>query len=367
MQLTERTMRVAIARRDPAFDRRFFFGVVTTGVYCRPVCRSRAPNPENIRFFASAQDAAAAGYRACKRCRPDAATDPATKSLIDLARFLLAHAGERLPLASLARRAHVSPGHLQRRFKALFGMSPREFQEAARLGQLRQLLRKRKQTEVLASLLDAGFGSAAQGYRAAKRHLGMTPQQFRAGAPDETIRFAAAPCVLGFVMLGATERGVCFAQFADNANGLETALREEFPRATLVAAGQAAQDAKVHAWLALLTDSVERGTASAGKIPLDLRGTAFQMRVWRELQKIQRGGTRSYRQVATRIGAPKASRAVASACARNRVAVLVPCHRVIRGDGNLAGYRWGLKRKRALLAAETAATTSGGASRRYRR
>lgn len=355
-------MRAAIERRDPAYDGRFHFGVVTTGIYCRPSCRSRAPKPENLRFFSSTEAAETAGFRPCKRCRPKLASDGASRALFELARAMMKSDRETMTLASLGRKAHMSPGHLQRRFKALFGLSPREFQEATRLGRLRQLLRDNARPDVLNALLDAGFGSASQGYRVAERQLGMTPQQFRAGAPNELIWFASKSCSLGRLMLGATARGVCFVQFGDSAEALEATLRSEFPRAQFAAA-----NGRVRGWLTTLARRIDRGSHETGEIPLDLRGTAFQMRVWRELQRIQSGTTRSYRQIATRIGVPDAVRAVASACARNRVAVLVPCHRVIRGDGNLAGYRWGLQRKRDLLAAEAATTTSAGASRRYRR
>jgi AraC family transcriptional regulator of adaptative response/methylated-DNA-[protein]-cysteine methyltransferase len=248
----------------------------------------------------------------------------------------------------------LSPAHFQRRFKKLLGASPRQFQEAVRLGRLKQLLRG--QAAVSHALLDAGFASQSPGYRAAQRALGMSPAQFRRGGQGEPIDYLTAHCELGELMIAATAQGVCFVQFGADADELKDLLAQEFPRAELRDAAAMSRAAALRGWLKALVRTIDRG-APLTRIPLDLRGTAFQIRVWRELQKISSGATRSYAQVAARLKMPRAVRAVASACARNRIAVLVPCHRVLRGDGELAGYRWGLQRKRALLDKEAAKAT----------
>jgi AraC family transcriptional regulator of adaptative response/methylated-DNA-[protein]-cysteine methyltransferase len=353
MKLTDTRMRAAVMARDPAMDGRFFYGVITTGVYCRPPCRSRPPRPENLRFFANASAAEAAGFRACKRCRPDAPGNAIDRPIFAVAQFLLAEPDSVADLAALARRAHMSPAHFQRRFKKSLGVSPREFQQAARLGRLRQLLRGR--SEIGRALLDAGFASPSDGYRAAQRALGMTPSQFRRGAQGEDIEYLAQRSALGWLMIAATRKGVCFAQFGDSEASLRQLLATEFPLAALRDAGKSEPGSRLHAWMAALVATIGQG-APLSRIPLDLRGTAFQIRVWGALQRIAAGQTRSYRAVAQTLHEPRAIRAVASACARNRVAVLVPCHRVLRADGKLAGYRWGLTRKRALLAREAQAT-----------
>jgi AraC family transcriptional regulator of adaptative response/methylated-DNA-[protein]-cysteine methyltransferase len=349
MKLTDKHMRAAVLARDPAMDGRFIYGVVTTGVYCRPACRSRTPRPENLRFFADAGAAAAAGFRACKRCRPNEAADAIDRPIFAVAQFLLAEPDSTAGLADLARRAHMSPAHFQRRFKKALGVSPREFRQAARLGRLRQLLRGRG--EVGRALLDAGFASPSDGYRAAQSALGMTPTQFRRGARGEEIEYLAQRSALGWLMIAATRKGVCFAQFGDSQASLRRLLAAEFPQAALRDAGKAPPGSRLHAWMAALLATIGQG-APLSRLPLDLRGTAFQIRVWGALQRIAAGETRSYGEVAQAIHEPRSIRAVASACARNRIAVLVPCHRVLRGDGALAGYRWGLPRKRALLRRE---------------
>ena len=349
MKLTDSHMQAAVLARDPAMDGRFFYGVITTGVYCRPACRSRTPRPENLRFFANPADAAAAGFRACKRCRPEVTGNAIDRPIFAVAQFLLAEPDSAARLAALARRAHMSPTHFQRRFKKTLGVSPREFQQAARLGRLKQLLRGRG--AIGPALLDAGFASPSDGYRAAQRALGMTPTQFRRGAQGEDIGFLAQRSALGWLMIAATRKGVCFAQFGDSQANLRQLLATEFPQAVLRHAGKADPGSRLHAWMAALLATVGQG-APLSRIPLDLRGTAFQIRVWGALQRIAAGQTRSYRAIAQALHEPRAVRAVASACARNRVAVLVPCHRVLRADGGLAGYRWGLTRKRALLRRE---------------
>lgn len=289
-------------------------------------------------------------------------------ALVDVARSIIARADEPWPLADMAARFGLSPSAFQRRFVALIGISPKALQDAARLGRLKSALKGG--SRVTDAILDAGFGSPSRVYGEAQRAFGMTLSAYRDGAPGEAIHWALRESALGPLMMAATARGVCFVQFGPDAAALDAALAREFPRARLLpsAAGQsgaisagtdpaAASPARqLDAWIDALDAHLARNT-HAPALPLDLRGTAFQHRVWRFLQGIPLGTTRSYAEVAQAIGAPKATRAVGTACGANRVAVLVPCHRVLRGDGALGGYRWGLERKRALLAAEALVPT----------
>lgn len=268
--------------------------------------------------------------------------------LTDLAREICARADESWPLSTLAAEFGLSPSAFQRRFTAVIGLSPKALQDAARLGRLKSALKAG--STVTDAILEAGFGSTSRVYGEAPRDLGMTLSAYRDGAAGEVIHWAARGTRLGWLAMAATARGVCFAQFGNDADVLRAELAREFPKATLLASDA---DVPLDAWIAALDTHLSRA-APAPTLPLDLRGTAFQMRVWRFLQGIPLGETRSYADVAQAIGAPKATRAVGTACGANRVAVLVPCHRVLRGDGDLGGYRWGLERKRALLAAETA-------------
>ena len=281
-------------------------------------------------------------------------------ALVALARKLVARADESWPLADLAAPFGLSPSAFQRRFTALVGLSPKALQDAARLGRLKSALKAG--TPVTEAILEAGFGSTSRVYGEAPRDLGMTLSAYRTGAAGEIIHWAARETRLGWLAMAATARGVCFAQFGEGPSALEAELAREFPKATrVVSAANGARcnapgtdedvRAPLDAWIAALDAHLARATP-APALPLDLRGTAFQMRVWRFLQGIPLGETRSYAEVAAGIGAPKATRAVGTACGANRVAVLVPCHRVLRGDGALGGYRWGLERKRALLDAE---------------
>ena len=275
----------------------------------------------------------------------------ADSALVGLARRLVAHADEPWPLATLAAEFSLSPSAFQRRFTAVIGLSPKALQDAARLGRLKSALKAG--SRVTDAILEAGFGSTSRVYGEAPRDLGMTLSAYRDGAAGELIHWAVRKTRLGWLAMAATARGVCFAQFGNDADELRAELAREFPKAARV---ESAGSAQLDAWIAALDAHLSRATP-APHLPLDLRGTAFQMRVWRFLQGIPLGETRSYADVAQAIGAPKATRAVGTACGANRVAVLVPCHRVLRGDGGLGGYRWGLERKRALLDAERA---SGG-------
>lgn len=342
--ITETTMRGAVRRRDAAYDGRFVYAVVTTGVYCRPSCAARPARPENVRFFPGPAAAAAAGYRPCKRCRPDEPV-PGLAELVAAARYIEANSGERLSLSHLATRAGQSPSRFRRAFKAAFGVSPKAYQDAVRMRHFKAALKAGE--DVTGAIYAAGFGSASRVYEPPARNIGMTPSAYRAGGAGERIAYASRSTPLGALLLAATERGVCFAQFGDVPEALLERLREEFANADLEPAPGADSPA-LDAWLDALVAHLESG-APRPELPLDLKGTAFQVRVWRFLLQIPEGDVLSYGEVAAGIGEPKAARAVASACAANRIAVLVPCHRVLRGDGDVGGYRWGVHRKRALL------------------
>jgi AraC family transcriptional regulator, regulatory protein of adaptative response / methylated-DNA-[protein]-cysteine methyltransferase len=350
----EATMRQAVAKRDEGFDGAFVYGVITTGVYCRPSCRSRPAKPENVRFFANPVAAEAEGLRPCKRCSPRSTHDRTTRQMEELAQYIDKNAGEPLPLARLADQIHLSPAHLQRKFKAVLGVSPKAYQDAARLKRLKSGLKSGQ--SVLDSITDAGFQSTSRVYGATTRNLGMTPSAYRAGGEGETIAYACRGTALGPLLMAATDRGVCFAQFGRSEAALITQLKSEFPRARVLASGMA-QSPELDAWIRAFEAHID-GSSPRPDLPLDLRGTAFQIRVWRFLLQVPEGDVISYGELAAGIGAPKAVRAAASACAANRVAVLVPCHRVLRGDGGLGGYRWGLERKRALIDHERAGRVS---------
>ncbi|HXQ32339.1 MAG TPA: bifunctional DNA-binding transcriptional regulator/O6-methylguanine-DNA methyltransferase Ada [Steroidobacteraceae bacterium] len=351
---SEATMRRALAARDAHYDGRFVYGVVTTGVYCRPSCASRPAKPQNVRFFATPEAAESAGLRPCKRCRPRDPQHAMARRMQLLARYIEAHADQTLPLARLANQAHLSPAHLQRTFKAALGVSPKAYQDAARLGRLKSGLKAGR--SVLDSIADAGFQSTSRLYGTATRSLGMTPSAYRAGGAGETIAYACRDTVLGPLLMAGTDRGVCFAQFGPSETALTAQLREEFPKATLVES-RMATSRELDAWIKAFEAHVA-GSVPRPDLPLDLRGTAFQIKVWRFLLQVPEGEVLSYSELAAGIEAPKAVRAAASACAANRIAVLVPCHRVLRGDGGLGGYRWGLERKRALLDQERARRSS---------
>jgi AraC family transcriptional regulator of adaptative response/methylated-DNA-[protein]-cysteine methyltransferase len=334
--------------RDQRFDGRFVYGVVTTGVYCQPSCPSRPAKPQNVRFFAHPADAEAAGLRPCKRCQPDADHKRSTRRVQDLAAFIDKHAGETLSLDTLARQTHWSPAHLQRTFKAVLGVSPKAYHDAARLRLLKDNLKAGK--TVLAAIDGAGFQSTSRVYARGSRNLGMTPSAYRAGGAGETIAYAFRDTVLGPLLMGATDRGVCFAQFGLTEAALVAQLKAEFPNAMVVASTNM-KSVALDDWMQAFEKHIA-GRAPRPDVPLDLRGTAFQIRVWRFLLGVPEGDVMSYTEVASGVGAPRAVRAAASACASNRIAVLVPCHRVLRADGGLGGYRWGLERKRLLIDSE---------------
>lgn len=334
-----------LAQRDTSA--RFFYAVLTTGVFCRVGCSSRQPLRENVRFFASISDAESAGFRACRRCKPAQESSASTAAKLARVRsHIESHADRPVPLAELAALVEMSPFTLQRAFKAQMGASPLQYQRALRASRFRSALRQGG--DVTTAIYDAGFGSSSRAYESDV--LGMTPARFASGGKGETIRWAAAATPFGVMAVGATDRGICWLSLADNETAAEQTVRDEFPAATLE------RDPHVSGLVSLALQSVRDGTdlsdARTGAYALDLRGTVFQLRVWQALRNIPRGQTRTYSQLARELGDPNATRAVARACATNRVAVLVPCHRVVGADGSLTGYRWGVDRKRQLLETE---------------
>jgi AraC family transcriptional regulator of adaptative response/methylated-DNA-[protein]-cysteine methyltransferase len=337
----------SVVARDPHADDTFFFAVKTTGVYCRPSCAARTARPQNVSFHATPADAERAGFRACKRCQPDQPplAQRQAAQIADLCRFI--ESADEIPtLEQLAERTQISVFHLHRLFKAATGLTPRAYAAAQR--------RKRVHAELAASgtvteaIYGAGYNSNGRFYEASHQLLGMTPTRYRAGGANTQIRFAIAACSLGSLLVAATERGVCAIFMGDDPAALAHDLERRFPRARLIGA-----DAGFEQLVAQVVSLVEEPCAGAA-LPLDIRGTAFQQRVWLALRAIPAGKTATYAEIAQAIGAPRAVRAVAGACAANPVAVVVPCHRVVRSDGDLSGYRWGVERKRALLAREDA-------------
>lgn len=343
----------AVENRDASQDGQFVYGVMTTGVYCRPSCASRRPLRKNVRFFTTTEEAERAGLRACKRCRPKGATGNVLNQVVhELARQIEAQPEQSISLEQLAKRAGYSPFHLQRSFKAIMGSSPKEYQTAARVRLLKKELRN--ESPVADAIYQAGFGSGSRVYEKADGHLGMTPSEYRSGGKGLTISYASEHTPLGLMMIGATDRGICFLQFGDTDAGLAAALEQQFPAATVQPMPDTYKK-QFDSWMAALNRHL-RGLEPQLDLPLDVRGTAFQLIVWRYLQKLPYGEVRSYSEVATAIGKPSAARAVARACASNSVALLIPCHRVVRGTGELGGYRWGMQRKRVLLDTERASS-----------
>ena len=323
---------------------RFFYGVTTTGVFCKPECKSRRPLRENVRFFGTIQQAQGAGFRACKRCKP--ATAGSGKAMDKVRAHLEGNLDRAVPLAELGRVAGMSPFTVQRAFKQEMGVSPLQYQRSLRASRLRDALKQ--QGRVTDAIYDAGFGSSSRAYEGVQ--LGMTPARFAQGGKGEEIRWCSARSPFGWIIVGSTDRGLCWLSLASSREEAERSLREEFPAAEL--RRDASLSELVDQALASVregTDLTKQGALGGG---LDLRGTVFQLRVWQALRQIPRGETRSYSELARAMGEPNATRAVARACATNRVALVVPCHRVVGADGSLTGYRWGVERKRELLAAE---------------
>ena len=335
----------AVVARDSGRDGEFVFAVSTTGVYCRPSCAARRPRRENVQFFAAPEAAERAGYRACLRCRPKAISGNAeTDSVKTICRFIEQHLDEPVTLGRLAREFRQSPFHLQRRFKAVLGITPRAYADSCRLRALKRNLQAGD--SVTRAMYEAGYGSSSRLYERTASQLGMTPDKYRRGAIAASIRYVCADSPLGRMLIAATDRGICSIQFAKKDGELMEGLKREFPFAV-----RKLDEGGLQSWVEALLRHM-RGEDPHSSLPLDIRATAFQRRVWTYLQSIPFGATKSYREVAKAIGSPRACRAVARACATNPVAVVIPCHRVVREDGSDGGYRWGIERKKALLAME---------------
>ncbi|HEV2914864.1 MAG TPA: bifunctional DNA-binding transcriptional regulator/O6-methylguanine-DNA methyltransferase Ada [Pyrinomonadaceae bacterium] len=339
----------AVLSRDARFDGIFVYGVRSTGIYCKPSCRSRKPGREQAAFFPSCEAAEAGGLRACLRCLPrqTKGSDPRVELVLRVCRTIEAQTDGPVSLDALGAELCMSPNHLQRTFKSITGITPRQYAAAHRLKLFKS--RIKAGADVAAAMYDAGYGSSSRLYEKASEQLGMTPATYRRGGKGMNINYTIVDCELGRLLVAATERGVCAISFGDRDDALVAALAAEYPAALIQQ-----DESGLSAWVEELSHYLDAEEADPGlpRLPLDLRATAFQLRVWEELRRIPCGETRSYRQVAEAIGQPTAARAVARACATNPLALLTPCHRVIRESGDLGGYRWGLERKRRLLERE---------------
>ena len=347
----------SVLHRDVSADDRFLYGVTTTGIYCRPSCPSRRPKRDNVAFFSSVEAAERAGFRACQRCRPNRAKSahPAVERARDYIDNHIADLGdERITLELLGEESGLSPYHLQRKFKELLGLTPAQYIRARKSERLKGEL-KRGET-VSRATFGAGYGSSSRVYGDSDRRLGMTPATYRRGGAGAHIDYVIATTSLGTLLVAATDRGVCAVTLGDDAKTLEAALEREYPAA--IRKRVATPSSSLGVWVGEIVEAVDSDRVRLD-IPFDIQASAFQWKVWHELQKIPFGETRSYGEIAEAIGAPKAVRAVASACANNRVAVVIPCHRVVRQSGALGGYRWGLERKRLLLEKERATREEG--------
>jgi AraC family transcriptional regulator of adaptative response/methylated-DNA-[protein]-cysteine methyltransferase len=335
----------AVVERDANFDERFVFAVSSTGVYCRPSCAARRPRRENVSFFDTTGAAEKAGFRACLRCRPLASGGNAQmKTVKAMCRFIESHLDEPITLARLGEEFGQSPFHLQRTFKAVLGITPRAYADSCRMNQLKQNLRSGH--SVTRAMYDAGYGSSSRLYERTASQMGMTPDKYRRGAVAANVRYTVTNSPLGKMLIAATEKGVCTIQFGDTEEELELAVKHEFPFAF-----RRRDDAGLQKWTQQVLPQL-RGEQTNVGLPLDIKATAFQRRVWSYLQSIPVGETRSYQQVAKSIGQPTAARAVARACATNPVAIAIPCHRIVRENGDMGGYRWGMERKKTLLQME---------------
>jgi AraC family transcriptional regulator of adaptative response/methylated-DNA-[protein]-cysteine methyltransferase len=334
----------AVRANDARFDGAFVLGVKTTGIYCKPSCRARLPKRENVDFYVSPELAERSGFRACKRCRPRdvESIDPQTAKIIRACELI--ESDEFSSLDTLSEAVGLSSFHLQRSFKEIIGISPKKYAEAKRMERFKEELRGG--SEVVDAMYDAGFGSSSRLYEKAAENMGMTPAVYKKGGVGMKINYTVADCELGKLLVARTKRGVCSVTFGDDTSSLRAGLAKEFPNAEID------EDAKE---LKTAIDAILKYLAGKSRrlvLPLDLQATAFQMQVWDFLRKIPYGETRSYSEVAEAIGDKKKVRAVAQACAKNRVAVVIPCHRVVASDGKLSGYRWGVERKKKLLESE---------------
>ena len=339
----------AVLEQDAAFDGAFVLAVRTTGIYCRPACPARTPKRENVRFLASPDEAERAGFRACKRCRPDTQNDEQADLVRKTCDYIDSHLDESPTLAELGATVGMSPSHLQRTFKRLMGISPGQYLRTRRLSFMKAQLKNGE--SVTSAMYEAGFGSSSRLYETAQSELGMTPSTYGKRGRGMEIGYVIVDCYLGRLLVAATERGLCAVNIGDDDNTLEAALHADFRLATI-----ARQDTGLERWVRGVLDHLG-GQRPHDSLPLDLQATAFQRQVWQQLQSIPYGETRTYREIAARLGKPKAARAVGRACATNPVSIVIPCHRAVGANGSLTGYRWGTERKRKLLEREQANAT----------
>jgi AraC family transcriptional regulator of adaptative response/methylated-DNA-[protein]-cysteine methyltransferase len=338
----------AVVRRDAAAEGQFYYSVSTTGVYCRPSCAARLPRREHVQFYPTRAEAEKAGFRPCKRCRPDEAPRAERQAAAIAKACRLIEDSEDLPgLDALAKAAGMSRFYFHRVFKEITGLTPNAYAAAHRASRVRDELTR--SSTVTEAIYEAGFQSSGRFYAASSQMLGMTPSDFRKGGAGASIRFAVGECSLGSILVAASEKGICAILLGDDAEVLARDLQDRFPKANLIGG-----DAEFEGWVAQVVGFVEAPQVGL-ELPLDIRGTAFQRRVWRALLETPPGSTTSYAEIARKLRAPKAVRAVAQACAANPLAVAIPCHRVVRTDGGLSGYHWGVERKRALLEREARA------------
>jgi AraC family transcriptional regulator of adaptative response/methylated-DNA-[protein]-cysteine methyltransferase len=342
----------AVQARDAGANGTFYFGVLTTGIYCKPSCAARRALRKNVRFYETPEAAEREGLRACLRCRPGEKGEPGPAiAMVQAAcRYLESHSEDAPALQELADRAGISVFHFQRTFRRVAGVTPKQFLDSVRMRKLKEGLKRNE--GVTETIHASGFGSSSRLYERSDTQLGMTPSQYRKGGKGVTIIWVIAPSPLGLMMIGATERGLCSLQFGDTETGLLRMLEKEYPLGDLQPMGQPGHPDFAR-WIEALNRYLE-GTTTAPELPLDLRATTYQLRVWNYLRGIPYGDVQSYSEVAAGMGQPTATRAVGTACAANNVALLIPCHRVIRSNGELGGYRWGLDRKRRILDIERA-------------
>jgi AraC family transcriptional regulator of adaptative response/methylated-DNA-[protein]-cysteine methyltransferase len=333
----------AVQQRDREADGTFVYAVRSTGIYCRPTCPSRRPSRAQVEFFTRPEEAERGGYRACLRCQPRESVMPAQQPewVQQACRYIEAHADEPVTLDALSAHVNVSAYHLQRTFKQALGVTPRQYAEAQRLARLKTRLKEGD--TVTSAMYDVGYGSSSRLYERASSQLGMTPRKFRQGGQGVNIHYTIVDSTLGRLMVAATEKGICFVSLGDDDAALVAELRHDYSSAAI-----RHDPARLGAWVRAIVRYVS-GHETRLDLPLDVQATAFQWRVWRELQAIPYGSTRSYRDIAAALGNPKAIRAVGRACATNPVSLVIPCHRAVRADGGLAGYRWGVTRKQKLL------------------
>jgi len=338
--MTEKMYLNAINNRDNTFDGKFFYGVITTGVYCKPSCSSRPALPNNIRFFNTFEEAEAQGLRACKVCNPKNNNPVAM-----VASYIKKNSDKKITLDFLSEFSGLSSNYIQRKFKVLYGVSPKQYQNGLKLNKVKAALKDGD--DISGAIYGAGYGSVSRVYEQINGRIGMTPAAYRAGGKGEEISYAVRDCSLGWFIMAATDRGVCMIHFGESEEDLIKVLFSEYPHAQLYKTPKSS-DTFLNHWIEAFDRHVSVG-AKRPNIPLHLNGTAFQIKVWRFLMSVKHGEVLSYKEQAVRMGIPKAVRAVASANGRNNIGVLIPCHRILRGDGSLGGFRWGLDRKRALL------------------